>query len=85
LFSVNFRPNSRLVSLSFPVFTHPMEPRRRSQVFDPADGILKKLPVDFKEVISELKHIYDLYDTTQAEKKAKANSFLPARQAKLPK
>jgi carbonic anhydrase len=36
-------------------------PRVHGLVFDPADGILKKLPLDFKSLIKEDRVIYDLY------------------------
>ena len=36
-------------------------PRIHGLVFDPKDGVLKKLPISFKETIDKYKHIYDLY------------------------
>lgn len=42
--------------------THPFTyPRIHAMVFDPKVGILKKLPVDFKQTTDDLSHIYDLY------------------------
>ena len=35
-------------------------PRIHGLVFNPADGILKKLPVDFKKHIGPMDHIYGL-------------------------
>jgi hypothetical protein len=37
-------------------------PRIHGLVFDPAEGLLKKLPVDFRGEIGKYQHIYDLYD-----------------------
>ena len=37
-----------------------LTPRIHGLVFNPADGILKKLPVDFKKRIGSLDHIYGL-------------------------
>ena len=36
-------------------------PRIHGLVFDPKDGLLEEVKVDFKETISELSSIYDLY------------------------
>lgn len=36
-------------------------PRIHGMVFNPADGMLKKLPVDFEKSIGSLDHIYGLY------------------------
>merc|ERR1712100_644610 len=36
-------------------------PRIHGMVFDPKVGILHKLPVNFKHVVNDLRHIYDLY------------------------
>jgi carbonic anhydrase len=36
-------------------------PRVHGFVFDPKDGILQKLPLDFKSLIKENQNIYDLY------------------------
>lgn len=36
-------------------------PRIHAMVFDPKEGILKKIPVDFKKEMSSFKHFYDLY------------------------
>lgn len=37
-------------------------PRIHGMVFNPADGVLKKLPVDFESSIGSLEHIYGLYE-----------------------
>ncbi len=39
------------------------QPRIHAMVYSPADGILKELPVNFPEIIQDLKGIYDLFDT----------------------
>jgi carbonic anhydrase len=36
-------------------------PRIHAMVFDPKDGILHKLPVNFKKTIEQFQEIYDLY------------------------
>eukprot|EP01060_Flectonema_neradi_P026890 TRINITY_DN3636_c0_g1_i3.p1 TRINITY_DN3636_c0_g1~~TRINITY_DN3636_c0_g1_i3.p1 ORF type:complete len:237 (+),score=29.09 TRINITY_DN3636_c0_g1_i3:464-1174(+) len=36
-------------------------PRIHALVFDPADGILKKLEINFKEELNKYRHIYDLF------------------------
>jgi carbonic anhydrase len=36
-------------------------PRVHGLVFDPSDGVLKKLPLDFKSLVKEDRVIYDLY------------------------
>lgn len=36
-------------------------PRIHGLVFNPADGILKKLPVNFKKRLGSMDHIYGLY------------------------
>jgi len=36
-------------------------PRIHAMVFDPAVGLLKKLPIDFKTSVQQFRHIYDLY------------------------
>jgi len=36
-------------------------PRIHGMVFNPKDGILKKLPVDFTKRVGPLDHIYGLY------------------------
>jgi hypothetical protein len=42
---------------------HPDEivPRIHGMVFNPKDGKLKKLPIDFKRRVGSLDHIYGLY------------------------
>jgi hypothetical protein len=37
------------------------EPRVHAMVYEPGSGCLVKLPVDFKDQLSELGTIYDLY------------------------
>ncbi|RYH13002.1 hypothetical protein EON65_36730 [archaeon] len=37
-------------------------PRIHGLVFNPADGVLKKLPIDFEKSIGSLDSIYGLYD-----------------------
>jgi carbonic anhydrase len=39
-------------------------PRIHACVFDPTEGILQKLPVNFKQKMGSLGSIYDLYDST---------------------
>jgi hypothetical protein len=36
-------------------------PRIHGMVFNPKDGILKKLPVDYNKRVGPLDHIYGLY------------------------
>lgn len=38
-------------------------PRIHAVAFDPADGLMQKLKIDFKSTIDNYKHVYDLYDT----------------------
>jgi carbonic anhydrase len=42
-------------------------PRIHGLVFDPATGILSKIPIDFRRKISELKDTYDLFDAAEYE------------------
>jgi carbonic anhydrase len=42
-------------------------PRIHGLVFDPATGILSKIPIDFRREISELKDTYDLFDSADFE------------------
>ena len=37
-------------------------PRIHGLVYAPSDGILKKLPVDFKDILRKNTHVYDLYN-----------------------
>ena len=37
-------------------------PKIHGVTFDPANGLLKRLPLDFKATIRDIKHVYDLYD-----------------------
>lgn len=39
-------------------FAYPMI---HGMVFDPKDGVLKKLPINFKSIVRNYQHIYDLY------------------------
>jgi hypothetical protein len=39
-------------------------PRIHGMVFNPSDGILKKLTVDFSRRIGSLDHIYGLYENS---------------------
>jgi carbonic anhydrase len=39
-------------------FAYPMV---HGMVFDPKEGLLKKLPINFKQIVSHYQHIYDLY------------------------
>ena len=40
-------------------------PRIHGVTFDPANGLLKRLPLDFKKIIKELRHVYDLHEEPQ--------------------
>ena len=40
-------------------------PRIHGVTFDPANGLLKRLPLDFKKIIKELQHVYDLHEEPQ--------------------
>jgi carbonic anhydrase len=42
-------------------------PRIHGLVFDPATGILKKIPIDFRAEIAELSDTYDLFDLQEFE------------------
>lgn len=42
-------------------------PRIHGLVFDPATGILSKIPIDFRREINELKDTYDLFDANEYE------------------
>ena len=48
-------------------------------MFDPAEGILKKLPIDYTEQIAELGAIYDLFDWDQDHYMLRKASRLPSR------
>lgn len=37
-------------------------PRIHAMVFDPSEGVLKKLPINFKKSVGKFRHIYDLYE-----------------------
>jgi carbonic anhydrase len=40
-------------------------PRVHGLVFDPATGILSKIPIDFRKELSELRDTYDLFDVDE--------------------
>ena len=44
-------------------------PRVHGVTFDPANGLLKRLPLDFKNTIKNFRHIYDLYDEPHDKEK----------------
>lgn len=44
-------------------------PRIHALVFDPNDGILKKLPIDFRRTVAQHSHIYDLYSLEKSKKR----------------
>jgi carbonic anhydrase len=44
-------------------------PRIHGLVFNPADGILKRLPIDFAKRVGALDHIYGLIDPDAAKDK----------------
>jgi carbonic anhydrase len=44
-------------------------PRIHGVTFDPTNGFLNRLPLDFKKAISDFQHIYNLYDSPEVEKK----------------
>lgn len=43
-------------------------PRIHGMVFNPADGILKKLPVNFERRVGSLDHVYGLYNEYNKQK-----------------
>jgi carbonic anhydrase len=43
-------------------------PRIHGMVFNPGDGILRKLPVNFEQRVGSLDHIYGLYSNAKTEK-----------------
>jgi carbonic anhydrase len=45
-------------------------PRVHGMVFNPSEGILKKLPVNFDQRLGSLDHIYGLYETRRPKAKA---------------
>ena len=44
-------------------------PKIHGVTFDPANGLLKRLPLDFKKTIREFQHVYDLYDEPEKQEK----------------
>ena len=40
-------------------------PRIHALVYDPKTGLLTKLPINFSRVMSGIKHIYELYESSQ--------------------
>ena len=42
-------------------------PRIHGLVFDPADGIIHKLPLDYRKTLHENAHVYDLFDKDSPE------------------
>ena len=54
-------------------------PRIHGLVFDPAEGVLKKLPIDYTKQIAELGAIYDLFDWDQDHYMLRKASRLPSR------
>ena len=40
-------------------------------VYDPANGVLRELPIDFKSELAELKDIYSLYSKEERKRKPK--------------
>jgi Carbonic anhydrase len=51
-------------------------PRIHGLVFDPATGVLKKIPIDFRQEISELSKTYDLFDVADFENSLKEDYVL---------
>ena len=47
-------------------------PKIHGVTFDPASGLLKRLPLDFKKTIRDFQHVYDLYE--EPEKKEKQHT-----------
>jgi carbonic anhydrase len=42
-------------------------PRIHGLIFDPATGLLKKIPIDFRAEVAELSDTYDLFDLQEFE------------------
>lgn len=38
------------------------EPRVHAMVYEPTTGMVKKLPVDFKKYLKDLRSVYNLYN-----------------------
>ena len=51
-------------------------PRIHGVTFDPANGLLNRLPLDFKKAISDLQHVYDLFDEPEKKEKKETNNTL---------
>lgn len=45
-------------------------PRIHGLIFDPATGLLKKIPIDFRAEVAELSSTYDLFDLQEFESDA---------------
>jgi carbonic anhydrase len=54
-------------------------PRIHGLVFDPATGVLKKIPIDFRNEISDLAGAYDLFDVAEFEKSLKDDYVLKTK------
>lgn len=50
-------------------------PRVHGLVFDPAEGILKKLPLNFKQELEDLRQIYELYQVPDWADKTRHSSL----------
>ena len=63
-------------------------PRIHGLVFDPADGILHRLPMNFKEQIADLSPIYDLFEANDdhymLKKTAQSDPYADADQTSTP-
>jgi carbonic anhydrase len=57
-------------------------PRIHGLVFDPGTGVLQKLPIDFRDKINEIRHMFDLFEVSDSVKgdhdmvKKEANSSI---------
>jgi len=49
-------------------------PRIHGMVFDPRDGILRKLPIDFKYYLKKYKNVYQMYDAADFQSDAGAGA-----------
>jgi carbonic anhydrase len=57
-------------------------PRIHGLVFDPATGVLKKIPIDFRHEISDLAGAYDLFDVAEFEKSLLKEEYLLQKKRK---
>lgn len=57
-------------------------PRIHGLVFDPASGVLKKIPIDFRNEISDLAGAYDLFDVAEFEKSLLQEEYLLQKKPK---